>query len=317
MSKPLKLRWILAHTPYDLFLRSANAFAAAVKEKTQGAIEVEILGKNEWEQQYNNGVRVSIGEIFQLLAQGHFEMSQMYVNVLSHVNKDFLALDLPFLFADHDHVSRALDGNIGRYLNEELTRKSAVRGLAFTYSGGYKFITGNKEIRSISDLRGMRLSHTGSPVAEAIFAAVGATSKEVKSDDLAEAIRNGEVDAGEETYSRYYRGGIDKTTNTISNSEHALFLTDIVINNKFWNEQLTAEQRQVLEECAKIAAREERRESLEDGEQARAQAVQDNKSMITWTPEAIEEFRQATAGVEEQFRNSFSVPNLVNKIRLA
>jgi hypothetical protein len=317
MLKPLKIRWILAHTPYDLFLRSANAFSAAVKEKTQGAIEVEILGKNEWEQKYNNGVRVTVGEIFRLLSEGHFEMSQMYVNVLSNVNKDFLALDLPFLFKDHDHASRTLDGNIGRYLNEGLTKKSSVRGLAFTYSGGYKFITGNKKISSISDLRGMRLSHTGSPVAEAIFSAVGATSKEVKSDDLAEAIRNGDVDGGEETFSRYYRGCINQTTNTIANTEHALFLTDIVVNNKFWNEQLTEEQRQVLEECAKIAAKEERRESLEDGEQAKAQAIQDNKDMITWTPEAIEEFRQATVSVEDQFRDSFSIKNLVGKIRLA
>lgn len=44
----LKLRWVLAHVPYDLFLRSANAFAKAINEKTNGAIEIEILGKNEW-----------------------------------------------------------------------------------------------------------------------------------------------------------------------------------------------------------------------------------------------------------------------------
>ena len=41
MTQKIKLRWVLAHIPYDLFLRSASIFSRTVNERSNGLVEVE------------------------------------------------------------------------------------------------------------------------------------------------------------------------------------------------------------------------------------------------------------------------------------
>jgi TRAP-type C4-dicarboxylate transport system substrate-binding protein len=317
MSQPLKLRWVLAHIPYDLFLRSANAFANAIKEKTNGAIEVEVLGKREWEEKYNNGVEVGNFKLMKLLEAGGFEMSQMYSTILGQLNSDYYVLDMPFLFNDHDHATRVLDGPIGKYLLKGLSKTSKAHGLAFTYSGGYKMIAANKRIESIADLKDMHLRCAHSPVSKATFETIGATTEALGVDGFADALGRNQVDGGENVFPRYFRSNVDKVSTAVANTEHALFLTSIIINAKTWYNVLTEEQRQIIQECAQIAATEERKESLIDGAAAIERAKSEGKEVVQWSEQAVEEFKQAVQPVYEQFDGFFSDKNLVSRIKNA
>jgi TRAP-type C4-dicarboxylate transport system substrate-binding protein len=317
MSQPLKLRWVLAHIPYDLFLRSANAFAKAINEKTNGQIEVEILGKDEWEKKYTNGVEISNFKIMKLLEAGAFEMSQMYSTLLGQLSSDYYVLDMPFLFENHDHATRVLDGSIGKDLLKGLGDKSNAHGLAFTYSGGYKMIAANKPISNIADLKDVHLRCGHSPVSKATFETIGATTEALGVDGFADAVARQQVEAGENVFPRYFRSNVDKVTNTVANTEHALFLTSIVINKKLWNEVLTQEQRDIIQECAQLAAVEERKESLIDGAAALERAKAEGKQVVEWSDEAVSEFKEAVKPVYEQFESFFSDKDLVNRIKNA
>lgn len=300
MTQPLKLRWVLAHIPYDLFLRSANAFCKAINEKTNGAIEVEVMGKDEWVEKYNNGEDVGNLGIMKRVANGEIHMSQTYSTVLGHLNKDFFALDLPFLFRDHDHATRVLDGEIGKKLLSGLSETSGARGLAFTYSGGYKMMAVNNHAKNIADLEGQTLRCGKSPVSEATFRAIGAEPFPMGVDGFAESVAAGECEGGENVFPRYFRSSVNTVTNTVANTEHALFLTSIVISNKVWN-ILTEEQQNVIKECAQIAATEERKESLVDGAAAKQRAINEGIEVVEWSSEAINEFKAAVQPVYEQF----------------
>lgn len=315
MSQKLKLTWVLAHVPYDLFLRSANAFSKAVSEKTNGAIEVEVLGKNEWEEKYNNGVEATNGEILKRLEAGDIAMSQTYSTVLGSMNNDFYALDMPFVFENHDHAARVLDGEVGEYLLDALSTTSGARGLAFTYSGGYKMMAVNKNVHSIADFAGMKLRCGTSPVSRATFEALGAEALPMGVDGFTPSVATGECEGGENVFPRYFRSAVNTVTNTVANTEHALFLTSIVISNQVWD-TLTEEQKEVIAEAAKIAATEERHESLVDGAAAYDRAVEEGIKVIEWTPEAIEEFKGAMESVYSQFDGAFSI-DLVGKINEA
>jgi TRAP-type C4-dicarboxylate transport system substrate-binding protein len=317
METPLKIRWILSHVPYDLFLRSAMAFAEVIKQKTNGSIEVEVLGKNEWEEKYNNGIKVNYTELLDQMSAGEFEMSQVYSEMLARTHNDFYALGYPFLFRDHEHATRVLDGEIGEAMLNTLEEKSNIKGLAFTYSGGYKMIAANKKITKIADLKGLRVRCATNPVSIATFNAIGVKTQPLGIDGFVDAISNGEVDCGENVFPRYFRSEVDKVTNSIANTKHALFLTSIIVNSKFWNETLTAEQRIIFKECAMIAAAEERKASLLDGEQAQVKAVAENIDIVEWSDEAIDEFKTAVQSLDSKFENAFSIPNLIGKIRLS
>ena len=53
MSTTRTIRWVLAHEPYDIFLRAAEKFSNQVAEKTNNAIQIEVLGLNEYVEKYN------------------------------------------------------------------------------------------------------------------------------------------------------------------------------------------------------------------------------------------------------------------------
>ena len=263
------------------------------------------------------GPKVNYTELLEQMNAGKFEMSQMYSEMLAQTHNDFYALGYPFLFRDHEHATRVLDGEIGEAMLNKLEEKSNIKGLAFTYSGGYKMIAANKKITNIADLKGLHVRCAMNPVSIATFNAIGVKSQALGIDGFVDAISNGEVDCGENVFPRYFRSEVNKVTNSIANTKHSLFLTSIIVNSKFWNETLTAEQRIIFKECAMIAAAEERKASLIDGEQAQVKAVAENIDIVEWSDEAIDEFKTAVQTLDSKFENAFSIPNLIGKIILS
>ena len=154
MSKTTKIRWVIAHEPLNLFLRAAEDFERRVNEQqTEHEIQVEIMTLTEYSHRYNNGVIVTKHDLLDLMEAGRIEMSQMYTTWLAEdIEHDMLALEMPFIFEDHDHATRVLEGEVGESLLEKITKKSNVRGMAFTYSGGFRNIITDKPVTGLKDL---------------------------------------------------------------------------------------------------------------------------------------------------------------------
>jgi len=154
MAKTTKIRWVIAHEPLSLFVRAAKDFQDFVnRAQTAEKIEVEIMTLREYSDKYNNGVLVTKHDLLDLMEQGKIEMSQMYTTWLAeHYEQDMLALEMPFIFADHDHATRVLEGEVGEELLNKITEKSNVRGMAFTYSGGFRNVVSNKKVSKLGDL---------------------------------------------------------------------------------------------------------------------------------------------------------------------
>jgi TRAP-type C4-dicarboxylate transport system substrate-binding protein len=154
MSKTTKIRWVIAHEPLDLFLRAAVDFQNFVNEaQSAEKIEVEVMTLGEYSMKYNDGVMVTKHDLLDLMDQGKIEMSQMYTTWLAEdIEHDMLALEMPFIFEDHEHATRVLEGDVGEELLDKITEKSNVRGMAFTYSGGFRNIITDKPVTSLKDL---------------------------------------------------------------------------------------------------------------------------------------------------------------------
>lgn len=152
--KTTKIRWVIAHEPLSLFVRAAEDFQRFVNEaQSAEKIEVEVMTLKQYSDKYNNGVAVSKHDLLDLMEQGKIEMSQMYTTWLAEdIEHDMLALEMPFIFEDHEHAARVLEGPVGEGLLEKITEKSNVRGMAFTYSGGFRNIITDKPVNSLNDL---------------------------------------------------------------------------------------------------------------------------------------------------------------------
>jgi len=308
-----KITWVLAHEPYNLFLRAAEHFSKTVAEKTNGAIQIEVLNNTEWEQKYNNGVAIDRYKMLDLVNEGVIEISQMYTTTLGQLDKDMYALDMPFIFKDHEHAGRVLEGAAGKRLFDSLESKSNVKGLAYTYSGGFRVIPGNEVIASLEQFKGMKVRVANCPVAEDTFRAVGADPVVIAIEKLADALGNGQVDMGESTYPRIYNMRQNEVASVINHTEHSLFLTSIIINKGLWA-SLDAETQQIFADAAIEAARIERVESLEDIEAVQTQAKKDGIKVSFLSETERAKFKLATEVVYNQYQDYFSA-GLIDEIK--
>lgn len=311
-----KLTWVLAHEPYDLFLRAAEKFSQEVNQKTNGAFEIEILGIQEYAEKYNNGVAVDNRTgLLDLLENGSIQLSQMYTTTLGQRSQDMFVLDLPFLFEGHDHAARVLDGEIGQQLFDTLSKESKIQGLAFTYSGGFRIVPSAEPIGKLEDLAGMRVRVPASPVARDTFEAIGAIPVEMPIEALAQGLAEKSVDAGESTYPRIYSMNQAQHSKSIAHTEHSLFLTSLIMNKDLWD-SFDAETQEIFNQAALAAAQVERQESIEDIAKTQERAVSDGITVTRLSERDTAEFKAATADLHDKYDGIFT-KGLIGRIKTA
>lgn len=308
------IRWVIAHEPIDLFLRAAERFTKAVREQTNGELDIEILSLTEYSEKYNNGKKVTKHDLLQLMEDGVVEASQMYTTWLGHYNKDMFVLDMPFLFRDHEHADRVLEGEIGEYLLEGLEKNSAVRGLAFTYSGGFRIIPAQKELATVDAFRGTKIRTARSPVAVDTFKALGAEVIDtVELEEMNEAVRSGIIEAGESTFVRVIPLKQNEAFSVVNDTAHSLFLTSIIIATKFWD-TLDSKTRQIMKNAALDAARLERKESVEQIEDIIKDCADKKVPVVKMDQTETDKFKSATKSVYDKYHDFFTI-DLVEKIQ--
>jgi TRAP-type C4-dicarboxylate transport system substrate-binding protein len=314
--KSIPVRWVLAHEPIELFVLAAKRFVKLVEERAPGRLNVEVLTLSEYAEKYNDGKEVLQTEVTEYMMQGRLEMSQTYTYRLSQWNKDLDALDLPFLFDNHEKAARVFEGPLGAELMRGYEANNPkLKGLAYTYSGGFKNLMFTKEVNTLDDFCGAKIRVSDSPVAEATFAAMGSIPVRFELEELREHMAAGTVDAGESTWSRYYGSKFNDVTHTIYDTEHNLLLTNIVANADFFN-SLDTELQEIVRQAAIEAGRYEREISIDDAPATERQARKDGFKVIKLSAAERQQFIEATKQVYQQFENWFT-PGLVQQLRQA
>jgi TRAP-type C4-dicarboxylate transport system substrate-binding protein len=314
MQETKKIKWLIAHEPVDLFLRTAKAFSKDVYERTNGAIEIEILTSSEFSKKYNRPIENPLS----YMEEGLLEMSQLHISHLWKYNTPaFMALELPFLFNDHDHVARVVEGKIGQEMLESLKEKSPARGLAFTYSGGYRVMLSNEEINTLADFKNLKFYTGTNPIAIDTIEAIGGLADPQVNDQwgriIAEEKQNNH-DAVDTTLPRVPNFVKDNSKKRyITDTKHSIFLTTIVVSEKWWN-TLTDELKSAISKSAIDAARLERQWSLEDAEELIKNASEQGLFYKELDQKEMEKFHSLTHPLYTKYDTVF-MPGFIDQIK--
>ena len=238
------------------------------------------------------------------VATGDLEMSQTYATVLGKLYHQMWALDIPFLFSSHAHAAKALDGFVGQQLLQGLV-PYGLRGLAFTYSGGYRIISSvQRQIKAVEDFRGLRVRTSDNPVAAALFRDLGAVPHAAPLQEIPALTRAGTIDAAETTWPRYWDMGHHQVQPIVNETGHSLFLTTLVVNEGFF-QSLPLDCQQTLADTARQVAVAERIKSIADGELARQAWLARGGTIICWPVGSRDRLAAATAVVANHFAREF------------
>ena len=265
-----KIRWNVAHNPgTPEVLKPVEEFAAQMKAQTNGEVEVEIQHFTRNAESTVNLHEVALDNVY----RGETEMSQVAVSILERFAPEMSVLDLPFLFRDHAHTAKALDGAPGKRLMKLLAEGSneKVRGLGFTYSGGYRQVYSSREINRLEDFAGLKMYEPNHRVGIEFFDLlgvkyVGGPSGSSK-DTLVKAFSEGTVEAEEGEYNRVapvneaLRSSYNRPR-VLNETNHSMFLTAVVINEKFFR-SLPAKYQTILQVEAEKMAIAERAVSID------------------------------------------------------
>jgi hypothetical protein len=204
-----------------------------------------------------NQLKVWWKTLFEVMKEQKFEMSQTQVNIVgSHLHTNFHAIDLPYLFKDHDHVAKVLDGEVGQKISDQVAKDTGVKALGYTYSGGYRIIGSTEGITKLDDLKEKKFISFTAP-SNMLFRLADVPRLPrylTTAEDLGDIAEQG--GAIETTYLRFAGKNVLKTN-------HSMFMTSILTSENFIN-SLTEDQRAAFTEAAHRVAKIERLWSVED-----------------------------------------------------
>ena len=320
MNQTRKIRWLIAHEPVELFLRTAEAFSKKIAELTDGKFEIEIFTPSHYFEQakitaYKTDLGNSLGNFYRdngpivEMEQGNIEISQVQINELAMwCNPDFWALEMPFLFRDHDHATRVFEGPIGRQLLDSVGENSPAKGMHFTYSGGFRCVVSENPINSLDDMKGLKYAIQTNPVLVDTVLALGGIPESFTLRDYVKKVKEEGFDAEllETTIPRYLAQFQGTTKKHLTNTKHNIFLTTIIMSKKFL-ESLNETDLAAFEAASLYASQLEREWSVNDSEEF---AAKDNHDDIGATYKELSDedtakFKELTAPLYDKYQNFF------------
>jgi tripartite ATP-independent transporter DctP family solute receptor len=148
---------------------------------------------------------------------------------------------LPFLFRSADHLHRVLDGPIGDDILQSLEPHGFV-GLAFFESGARSLYTVRRPVRTIDDIKGLRIRLQQSDLMVQMFAALGAEPVLLPYTRTKTALMTGLIDAAENNLPSYVASDHYSVAPHFALTEHTMTPDVLIMSMKSWRGLSPADQ---------------------------------------------------------------------------
>lgn len=240
---PAKLRFSHTVPESDSQHKAALEFSKRVKERTQGAVEIQVFANS----QLGNDVTLVTG-----VRSGTIDIGATGNPFVTGLTPKLNVLDLPYQFADAQQAYRTLDGAVGRGLLDELGAHQ-IKGLAF-WEIGFRSLANNKRpINGADDIKGLKIRTTPNPSHLKAFQLLGANPQPMPFAEVFGALESGAVDGQENPPTLMLSSKMYEVQKYLSLTRHA-YTPLVVIMNKARFEALKPEfQKVILEEAATAA----------------------------------------------------------------
>src|SRR5260370_9204510 len=148
---------------------------------------------------------------------------------------------LPFLFRSADHLHRVLDGPIGDDILQSLEPHGFV-GLAFFESGARSVYTVRRPVRTIDDIKGLRIRLQQSDLMVQMFTALGAEPVILPYTRTKTALTTGLIDAAENNWPSYVASDHYSVAPYFALTEHTMTPDVLIMSMKAWRSLDPADQ---------------------------------------------------------------------------
>ena len=264
------------------FLAAATALSvtsAAAQQKTvlkasdvhavgyPTVVAVENLGK-KLEQATNGRISVQMYPSMQLGGEkeaieqaqiGAIAFARVSVGALGPVVDDLNVFNMPYVFRNTAHMQHVIDGPIGQELLDKVTNSGkGIIGLCWMDAGARNFYDTKKPIKSVADLKGLKIRVIGNPIFIDMANAMGGNGVAMGYDQVFSALQTGVVDGAENNPPSFVFDNHYQVAKFYTVDEHLIVPEMLVFSKKAWD-GLSKEDQALLVKFAKEAQQEERK----------------------------------------------------------
>jgi len=243
--------------PLDTIVGKTDvAFKEKVEELSGGKIKIDIQA---------SGVLGSEGDVLDSIlgGGGTVDMSRISAFALtSYGGEKSKLLSIPYTFVSREHFWKFATSDLApEFLLEPFENGTGIRGLFYGEEGFRHFFT-SKEIKSMEDLKGMKIRVSNDPIMNGMVEALGGAPTVVAFGELYSALQTGVVDAAEQPIANYKANAFPEVAPFMILDGHTLGAIQVVIADSSWA-KLTTEQQDILVEAGKYASEFNRKISQE------------------------------------------------------
>lgn len=231
---------------------------------------------------------------------GTLQMVWVGLAFLSRTVPELEAISLPFQFESRDEAFRVVDGPVGRLLDAKFADKGLI-DLGFMELGARHVTNSKRPIRSLEDLKGLKIRMQPNETHLATFRALGANPVAMDVKELYSALQQGVVDGQENPFSVIRANRYFEVQKYVSNTGHFFDFINVVANRKAYEALPAAQQKALRASMAKAVAWQRARAAAEENE-AIAEIKSRGMTYDEVSPQFRGQLRKASAGVVEDVK---------------
>jgi tripartite ATP-independent transporter DctP family solute receptor len=242
---------------------------------------------------------------------GAIDLNRTNVALIGSFVPAMNVLAMPFLFRSIEHLKKVLDGPIGNEILGSFEPYGFV-GLAFYDSGARSIYNSVRPVRSIADIKGMRLRVQQSELMSDMIRALGAEPVELPYGQVLTGLATKLIDGAENNWPSFVTTGHYKYAGYYTLTEHTMSPEVLVMSLKAW-QSLSAEDRKLFRDAALQSSQFMRAKWKDLEQRSRRQA---EAAGVTITTEFDRKpFEDAMAGIYAKAQRDPATAELIERIR--
>lgn len=269
---------------------AARMFQERVEERLGDRVRVEIYPRSQ---------KFDDDEIFLALLFGDVEMGAPSLSKFRSYSSPTQVFDLPFLFADVDHVHRFQEGVVGQQLLQSMLPQD-ILGLAY-WDNGMRVMSATKPVRAPADAEGLLFRIEPSTVTQEQWERIDVATFPMPFSRLVDAIQNGLIAGQANSWSNIHDRGIQRYHKHFTELDESYLGYMVITNHSFW-QSLPADIREELEQILGEVSLEERKLAREKADQGKAGVLgAEGAELIELRPDDLEAWQEAWTPLWETF----------------
>ncbi len=226
-----------------------DGYPTVTAVKFMGERLKELSGGKHSIKVFNNGALGNEKDTIEQAKIGALQMVRVNIAPMNNICPETQVPTMPFLFRSVDHLHKVLDGPIGEEILKSCEKQGFI-GLAFYDSGARSMFTAKKPVRSLADMKGLKVRVQQSDLWVSMIEAMGANATPMPMGEVYTGLKTGLIDAAENNYPTYESSRAFEVAKYYTKTEHSMAPEMLLFSKRAWD-RLTPQEQGWIRQAAK------------------------------------------------------------------